>query len=328
MDGDDTPKQRNAAMRDTARVLISTALLAGLTASFWFADQIFPDISLEKLYLTFLGVTIIYLVFTAIRRIILRQIREPKTRYSFTRTLSVLYYIVIAAVAVRIWIDTNYIFVAYGIIGAGIAIALQDLFKNFVGGIQVFISRIYSIGDRVELEETRGDVMDIGILNTTLLEIHAQGVEGDQPTGRLVTVPNGTVLGSQVFNSTKDHSFIWDEIAIPITYDTDWRLARDLFLEIVTRETAGITALAEREIARIGEKYYLPKKVVEPSVYLTLTDNWITFTVRYVTEVRTRRVLKDTLSQKLLEAVEENDQIAIATENIIVYEGGPFEGAS
>jgi preprotein translocase subunit SecE len=112
MDGDDTPKQRNERMRDTVRVLIGTAFLAGLTASFWFADRIFPDISLEKLYLTFLGVTIIYLIFTAIRRTVLRQIREPKTRYSFTRTFSVLYYIVV---------------VAYGIIGADIAVATENI---------------------------------------------------------------------------------------------------------------------------------------------------------------------------------------------------------
>ncbi len=111
MNGDDTQKQRNERVRDAVRVLIGTAFLAGLTASFWFADRIFPDISLEKLYLTFLGVTIIYLIFTAIRRTVLRQIREPKTRYSFTRTFSVLYYIV----------------VAYGIIGADIAVATENI---------------------------------------------------------------------------------------------------------------------------------------------------------------------------------------------------------
>ncbi|RXE55956.1 mechanosensitive ion channel protein MscS [Methanoculleus taiwanensis] len=325
---DDARKQRNEFFRDTVRVLISLALLAGITVSFWLADQIFPDISLEKLYLTFLAVTIIYLIFTVIRWIALRQIREKKTRYSFKRTVSVLYYIIIIAVTVRIWIDTNYIFVAYGIIGAGIAIALQDLFKNFVGGILIFVSRIYTVGDRIELEETMGDVIDIGILNTTLLEIHERGVQGDQPTGRITTVPNGAILSSKSFNFTKDHSFIWDEISIPITYDTDWRRATELFLAIVTKETEEITLQAEREIARIGEKYYFPKKVVEPSIYLTLTDNWITFDIRYVTEVRTRRILKDELSRKLLEAVEESGYIAIATENIIVYEGGPFEGAS
>ncbi len=327
MDGEDQ-KQQNEGMRDTARVLVSFALLAGLTVSFWLADRIFPDISLEKLYLTFLAVTIIYLVFLVIRWIALRQIREPKTRYSFKRTFSVLYYIVIAVIAVRIWIDTNYIFVAYGIIGAGIAIALQDLFKNFVGGIQIFVSRIYTVGDRIELEETLGDVIDIGILNTTLLEIHERGVQGDQPTGRITTVPNGAILGSKTFNFTKDHSFIWDEISIPITYDSDWRRAAELFLEIVREETRELTDRAEYEIARIGEKYYFPKKVVEPSIYLTLTDNWITFDIRYVTEVRTRRILKDELSRRLLEAVEEAGSIAIATENVIVYEGGPFEGAS
>jgi len=80
---------------------------------------------------------------------------------------------------------------------------------------------------------------------------------------------------------------------------------------------------AEREIERIGERYYLPKRDVEPSVYLTLTDNWIAFDIRYVTDVRMKRATKDDLSRKLLDAIEATDGITIATDNIFVYDGGP-----
>jgi small-conductance mechanosensitive channel len=251
-----------------------------------------------------------------------RRISVRRTLYSFRKSLSIIYIIVVAAVLLRIWIDTNYIFVFYGIIGAGIAIALQDLFKNFVGGILIIFTRVYQAGDRIEIAGTMGDVIDFGILTTKVLEICARGVKGDQPTGRICIVPNGAVISSSVFNFTMDHTFIWDEISIPITYGSNWKKAVAIFLEIVREGTTEVAATAEREIERIGERYFLPKKVVEPSVYLTLTDNWITFEIRYVTEVRARRAVKDDLSRKLLEAVEAAGDIHIATENIIVFEGG------
>jgi small-conductance mechanosensitive channel len=247
----------------------------------------------------------------------------PRARLLYIRrTVAFLKILVTGVVLLRVWIDTNYILVAYGIIGAGVAVALQDLFKNFVGGLLIIFSNPYRIGDRIEISETMGDVIDIGILTTRMLEIHARDVKGDQATGRIVIVPNGHILSSRIFNYTMDLTFVWDEISIPITYGSDWRRAVTLVLEIVRRETAATAGRASWEIERIGKRYYLPRRDVEPSVYLTLTDNWITFDIRYVTDVRRKRVTKDKLSRKLLEAVEAADDITIATENIIVYDGG------
>jgi small-conductance mechanosensitive channel len=317
------PATEKKGRNEVVRHLLTFTLLVILTVSFYVAALIFPEITLGRVFLTLLAITVVYIIFTLIRIIVIRRIRDKQNRYSFRRTLSILYYVVIGTILLSIWINTNYILVAYGIIGAGIAIALQDVFKNFAGGFMLIFSRTYRVGDRIEIEETMGDVMDIGIFTTTILEIHAQGVKGDQPTGRITTVPNGAVLSTKIFNFSRDHTFIWDEISIPITYGSDWRKADALFLDIVRAATEEIAARAERDIERIGERYYLPRKVVEPSTYLTLTDNWITFDIRYVTEIRNRRILKSDLSRKLLEAVEVADDIHIATESLILYEGGP-----
>ncbi len=312
MEKEDSPPAIRERQDGVAREGVILILLILLTISFWMTDLIFPDISVRKLFQTFFAVTVIYALFALAHLIATRRIRESSTRYSLNRALSVLNVVVIAAVVIRIWIDTNYIFVAYGIIGAGIAVALQDLFRSFVGGILIVLYGIYAVGDRIEINEKEGDVIDIGIFTTTVFEIHAHQVMGEQPTGRIVTIPNGAVLTSEVINFTKDHDFIWDEISIPITYDSDWEGAIGTFLAIVDAETREITDRAEDEIEDLGDRYYLPRKVVEPSVYLTLTESWITFDIRYVTDARMVRLTRDDLTRKILRAIEQTDDITIA----------------
>jgi small-conductance mechanosensitive channel len=104
--------------------------------------------------------------------------------------------------------------------------------KNFVGGFIVLAGQPYEVGDRIEIAGESGDVIDIGVMSTTLLEIGGW-VHGDQPTGRVTIIPNGRVLTQQVHNYTKDHSFIWEELTISLTYDSDWQQVWDILLTIV-----------------------------------------------------------------------------------------------
>lgn len=104
------------------------------------------------------------------------------------KALSVLSIVFIIVFILQIWVtDTSSLLVSYGIIGAGLAFALQDVFKNFVGGILIIVSGYYRVGDRITIDDKSGDVMDIGILNTTLMEIRGW-VGGDQPSGRLLMI--------------------------------------------------------------------------------------------------------------------------------------------
>lgn len=267
--------------------LLSLIILTGL---FWFAQFQYPNVYLERGFYTFLTVTIVYFVFKSVfEEIVARQIKESKTRYSFRKTVSILYFVVLLLALIRIWVEhTQTLLVSYGLVAAGIAIALQDFFKNFVGGVIIFVTGIYRVGDRIEINQKVGDVIDIGILYTTLLELK-EWVAGDQATGRLTIIPNGYVLSGTINNYTKDNNFIWDELAIPITYDSDWKEAVTTIQRIVGNETKSMANQAEQEIMELAEKYYLSIRAVEPVVYLTLTDNWITYNIRYITDVRHRR---------------------------------------
>jgi small-conductance mechanosensitive channel len=295
------------------------ALTAQIALSFlaWVGDYYYPNLYLEKAFYTFLALAVIYFVFRiALEQAIVRTIRDAKTRYSIRKATSILYVLVFILVLIRIWVeDSQALIVSYGLIGAGIAIALQDLFKNFVGGILIFSTGTYRVGDRVEIEGHYGDVIDIGLMFTTLLEMRGW-VDGDQATGRLTVVPNGRVISGVINNYTKDHSFIWEEIALPITYDSDWKDAVSRFTRIVTEETREITLHAEKEMSGIMNRYYLSKRSVEPAIYVRLTDNWINLSIRYIALARERRVLQDRIFRKILQEVHDAKNIKIASETI------------
>lgn len=300
------------------QILISGALIL-LSALLGVAHSLLDDLVVTNLFLTSLVLAASYLVFSVLLgQLVVRRIQDQKTRYTARKVLSILSIVVILVATLRIWItDTSSLIVSYGIIGAALAFAVQDVFKNFVGGILIIASGYFRVGDRISIGDHVGDVMDIGIMNTTMMEIRGW-VKGDQPSGRLVVVPNAQVINHVFFNYTRDHSFVWDEISIPLTYESDWRKARDIILSILKRETDTMTEQAEIEIERIGEKYFLPRKVVEPSIYLSLTDNWILLEARYVADTRTRRILRSRLSELILAALETEETITVASETMTV----------
>lgn len=300
------------------QILITGALVL-LSVIMGIARYFSSDLIIGNLFYTSLVLTVSYLVFSVLLgQVLVKRIHDLKTRYTAKKVLSILSLIVILVFSLRIWItDTSSLIVSYGIIGAALAFAVQDVFKNFVGGILIILSGYFRVGDRISIDDKVGDIMDIGIMNTTLMEVQGW-VKGDQPTGRVVLVPNGQVISRIFFNYTKDHSFLWDEISIPLTYESDWRRARDIILGILVRETNAMTDQAEAEIERIGEKYFLPRKVVEPSVYISLTDNWIMLQARYVTDTRTRRNIHSRLNELILTAIEKEDSITIASETMAV----------
>jgi small-conductance mechanosensitive channel len=290
-----------------------------ITVALFISDHLFPSPLLAQLFTTLLWITGIFFILSILLDgLIRRKITDSRSRYTATKLISIIELVLILATIALIWVnDIQALMVFFGIIGAGIAIALQDLFKNFGGSLTILLTGTYSVGDRIEIDGRYGDVMDIGIMNTTMMEIRGW-VAGDQATGRLIIIPNGKILTESVQNFTRDHSFLWDEIQIPVTNDSDWKRAVTILTSIVEAETSGISQIAEKEIERIGEKFFLPKKDISPAVYITQTDNWILLSVRFVTYARERREVRSRLNRLIIEAFEEEQNIEIASESMTV----------
>lgn len=277
----------------------------------------YPDPYLQKIFFTSLALTVAYLIFEILlEEYAIKRVKDSKTRYSFRKIISVLSLAISFLSIFVIWIaETQNLLIALGLVGAAIAFGLQDIFRNFVGGIMLFLNGIYRVGDRVEINGKYGDVIDIGIFYTTLMETR-EWVSGDQVTGRLTVLPNGLALAGTIENYTRDFDFMWDEITIPITYDSDWNKATTKILEVVKRETKDVSYHALKIMEKMEGKYYFTKRSLEPAIFLTLTDNWITLNIRYVTEVRSRRILHDSLGRIILSEITKSDKIKVASATI------------
>lgn len=297
--------------------IAAIALLSLVGGILWLLGRNYPQPEIDLAFQTVVALTAVYVVGKVIiEEAGARHIQDQKLRYMFRKAVSIFSIALSALILASIWVsDPAALFVAYGLVGAGVAIALQDVFKNFVGGITLFFSSPYQVGDRVEIGGHHGDVIDIGLMYTRILEIQ-EWVKGDQSTGRIVTIPNGTILGGTATNYTADNTFIWDEITIPITYDSDWERARDLFRGIAEEETETSAEQAAEEIEQIRRKYYLSSRETGPQLFLELTDNWINMHLRFITDVRERRRVHNTISNAILEAAEDADDITIASQTI------------
>src|SRR6202008_2340506 len=126
---------------------------------------------------------------------------------------------------------------AIGVIGAGVAVALQDVVASVAGAFTIGFSKLYMAGDRVQIGDTRGDVIDIGLLRTTLMET-GNWVSKDKYNGRIVRVPNSAVLKGPIFNYSQGFQFIWDEIKVVFTTSSDYQFAREM-LQRVAKEAIG-----------------------------------------------------------------------------------------
>ncbi len=261
----------------------------------------------------------------AVGRLLQRRFHDSSRMHTLRMVLRNGILFVGSALILFIWIGFGNLAVFIGILGAGIAFASQEVIGSVAGYLNIVSGNLYHIGERVRIGEVVGDVMDITLLRTTLMEI-GEWVKADQYTGRTVSVANRTVFAAPVFNYTQHFRYLWDEITIPITYDSNWRLAGELMLEHGREYSSALLAEAEAELRQMKEHYPLEETAVEPTLYVVMTDNWIEMTLRYVVEARKRRPVKAELHRELLQHFEAEEEITVASATFEIVGFPPLRG--
>jgi len=300
-----------------SRNWIYPLLLILIAALLWLANYWYQDVHLTRGIVTIIILAIIYVVF----RIVLKdkyitKIIDPQRRYYTSKSFYFFYILVNFFTLWIIWVeDLQTLVLGFGLVAAAFTLTMQDVAKNFVGGLSIFLNRIYRVGDRIEIGSKKGDVIDIDIFYTTIMETN-EWVSADLPTGRISIIPNSYVLSNATNNYTKDFEFLWDEISFPITYSSDWKAARTLIIDVINQETGTVEDLAKKAISHMERKYFLSGGSMNAEVFVSLTDNWIELTARYITPVRQRRTIRSRISQKILEDIEKSENIKIASQTV------------
>lgn len=257
-----------------------------------------------KLAMVALGLVVVALLRRVLDRALARRIEDRDARYGAQKFLAAASYVAGALVVAAVFSDQLGGFtVALGVAGAGIAFALQEVIASVAGWLAVSFGGFFKVGDRVQLGGIKGDVIDIGVLRTTLMEC-GEWMQGDIYTGRVVRVANSFVFKEPVFNYSGDFPFLWDEIRVPVQYGCDRPLARALF-ERVAAEVAGPFA---HEVAgawrEITTRFRIEDVPLAPAVTMTANDNWMEFTLRYPVHYRARRTTRDRLFSRILDEID------------------------
>ena len=197
------------------------------------------------------------------------------------------------------------------VIGAGLAIALREALLSVAGWARLALISEYKIGERIEVNQVRGDVIDIRVLRTTLMEIGGW-VAGDQSTGRIVHIPNSWLFQFGVYNYTRGFKYIWNEMSFTVTYRSDWRAARE-FMEEFAEESSGIVSQdAEKQIRKMSSEFLIHYGILTPFVYVNTDANGVKLTLRYLCEAQKRRGTQHAFTVQLLDAFRSHPNIELA----------------
>lgn len=253
-----------------------------------------------------------------------RRAQDALTRYHVRKGAR---YVVafLAAIAVAIlWRPfAGQIGVVLGLAAAGVAFAMQEVIGAIAGWFNILSGRIFRVGDRIQMGGVRGDVIDVTPLRTKILEMGsadeddetrtASWVRGRQFTGRIIAVSNKTTFTQPVFNYSAAFEYIWEELTIPVKYESDWQRAEAILLEEVRRVSS--SKGAREAIDTMSARYPIPRAEVEPRVFARATDNWLELAARFVVPVRTARTVKDEVTRRILDSLKK-EGIEIASETL------------
>ena len=265
-----------------------------------------------KIVVSFAIVLLLWLAQKALLRMIWRQTQNVKTRYTWKRTLSFSITFVGIVLIGSVWLPAFQQFGAFlGLLSAGVAIALKDPLTNIAGWFFIVFRKPFTVGDRVQIGPHAGDVIDIRLFQFTILEI-GNWVKADQSTGRLIHMPNSKVFLEPQANYTAGFDYIWHEIPVLVTFESDWQKTKTILQEIVNKHAEHLKESAAKEIFEASKNYMIYYKNLNPIVYTKVMDSGVQFTVRYLCNPRKRRVTENDIWEDILIQFEKHRDINLA----------------
>lgn len=252
-------------------------------------------------------VIIIFIVKSLITRYINRTVKNNSARYRTKKIVRFVSYVLIGLIAIFTFTGNMEQFgLSLGLITAGLAFALQEVILSIFGWIIIFTTNSYNPGDRIEINGIKGDVIDIGVTKTTLMEI-GEWVKSDNYNGRIVQISNSFIFKGPVRNYSTDFPFVWDEIKLPITFNSDLEMVNQIVKQATDDFLLDYAKFAKENWQIMVKKYLIENANVEPSLMFVLNDNWVEFTLRYVVDYKKRGATKHKLFNEIYHAIQNSD---------------------
>lgn len=261
-----------------------------------------------SLGLVVLGVLIVWLVEKAINR----RVEDTNRRHVYRKILRYATMATVAIALLFVWIKNLAVLTAVlGFIAAGVAIALRDVIMSLFGWLKILWVHPFGVGDRVEIRDIQGDIIDISPLHTVVIEL-GNWVESTQSTGRIVYLPNYLIFQEPLFNSTMGFPYLWDEFPMVVTFESDLETAEELIRRPVDEELDIDYRKVSQHIRKLGDRFAIRYENLRPKVYMSIVDSGVKFTLRYLTPTRGRREVRSRVSHRIMKLLSEHPDVELA----------------
>lgn len=265
-----------------------------------------------KILMSLVWLVIAVFIINAINRLLFKYMEDKSKYYNIRKTVYYVVSFVYIVIIIMMWGESTQNLTTYiGLLSAGIAIALKEVFSNIAAWVFIVIRKPFDVGQRIMLGEVKGDVIDIRMFQFSLMEIMERG-GGEQSTGRIIDVPNHFIFTYPLTNYTKGFQYIWHEISVVITFESDWELAKEKLNEIVIKHTQHLIKEAKEEIREAARKYMIHYNKLTPIVYTNVLDSGVELSLRYMCMPKQKRHTSNIIWEDILKLTKEYDSINLA----------------
>jgi len=270
----------------------------------------------SSIQVKFIASFIAILSFVVLRKLFLKILFKNTSnaliRYRWQKISSYVINVLGLIIVGQIWFKGFESIATYlGLLSAGVAIALKDPLVNLTGWAFILSRAPFVVGDRIQIGEHSGDVIDINFFKFTLMEVGHWG-EGEQASGRIIHIPNGKMFIDILANYSKGFKYIWNEVPVLLTFESDWREAKKILEKISKKHTANISKVASKNFKEVSKLYMVYQPDFDPQVYTKVEDSGILLTIRYLCNPRKRRITSQFIWEDILNEFEKDINIDFA----------------
>src|SRR5665648_599674 len=270
-----------------------------------------PEVQI-KIFASLVITLVLWILYSLITKIVWRRTENVRTRYNWRKTLDYIVLVLGILLIGRLWFSGFQSIATYlGLLSAGIAIALKDVVLNFAGWLFIISRRPFSVGDRIQIGNHAGDVIDTRVFQFTLLEI-GNWVNADQSTGRIIHIPNGMVLSEVLANYSKGFQYIWNEIPVLITFESNWKEAKKILQKIADKDAEQLSKAAEKRVKEASKNFMILYSRLTPIVYTSVQNSGVLLTIRYLCEPQRRRDSEQAIWEDVLKEFAQQADIDFA----------------
>lgn len=301
-----------------AKAFSGSCLMETITT--WIEQNLNLSSSLqEQLFYSLIVLVAIWVIRFLVLTLIGRRTEEASVLYRWRKTSEYVALVLVVLLLGRIWIeDLQSAATFFGLLSAGLAIALQDPITDFFGWLFIIWRHPFTAGDRIQIGENAGDVIDIRYFQFTVLEIH-EWVDADQNTGRVLHIPNRKIFSETLANYSKGFAYIWNEIPVRITFESNRKKAKEILMAIAEEQVARLSIDAQERFREAARRYMIHYDKLTPTIYTRVETSGVLLTMRYLCDPRQRRGSENEIWETILEAFDQQLDIAFAYPTQRIY---------